>query len=81
MKMNLFSAALLASMVPGVAMALSTEPADSTVTEQSSSKEVKNRNVMLNASSADQPRQISVGLPSSLSATIFTDGLPESYNM
>lgn len=37
--MNLFSAALLASMVPGVAMALSTEPADSTVTEQSSSKE------------------------------------------
>lgn len=81
MKMNIFSAALLASMVPGVAMALPTEPADSTVTEQSSSKEVKNRNVMLNASSADQPRQISVGLPSSLSATIFTDGLPESYNM
>lgn len=34
--MNLFSAALLASMVPGVAMALPTEPADSadsTVTE------------------------------------------------
>ncbi len=37
--MNLFSAALLASMVSGVAMALPTEPADSTVTEQSSSKE------------------------------------------
>lgn len=31
--MNLFSAALLASMVLGVAMALPTEPADSTVTE------------------------------------------------
>lgn len=80
MRINLFSAALLASMVPGVTLALPAEPADSTVTEDSPSREVKNRNVMLNASSADQPRQISVGLPSSLSATIFTDGLPESYN-
>lgn len=33
-------------------------------------KEVKNRNVMLNASSDNQPRQISIGLPSSLSTTI-----------
>lgn len=39
-------------------------------------KEVKNRNVMLNASSDNQPRQISIGLPSSLSATIYEDGLP-----
>lgn len=43
-------------------------------------KEVKNRNVLLNASSADQPRQINIGLPSSLSATIFEDGLPVSYS-
>lgn len=34
-------------------------------------KEVKNRNVMLNASSDNQPRQISIGLPSSLSTTIM----------
>lgn len=34
-------------------------------------KDVKNRNVMLNASSDNQPRQISIGLPSSLSATIM----------
>lgn len=44
-------------------------------------KEVKNRNVMLNASSDNQPRQISIGLPSSLSATIYEDGLPVSYNI
>ncbi|MBW4760363.1 2,6-beta-D-fructofuranosidase [Prevotella denticola] len=41
----------------------------------SNSKEVKNRNVMLNASCADQPRQINVGLPSSLSPTIAEDGV------
>lgn len=44
-------------------------------------KEVKNRNVLLNASSDNQPRQISIGLPSSLSATIYEDGLPVSYAM
>lgn len=44
-------------------------------------KEVKNRNVMLNASSDNQPRQISIGLPSSLSATIYEDGIPVSYNI
>lgn len=44
-------------------------------------KDVKNRNVMLNASSDNQPRQISIGLPSSLSATIYEDGQPVSYNV
>ena len=42
-------------------------------------KEVKNRNVMLNASSDNQPRQISIGLPTSHSATIYEDGMPVSY--
>ena len=44
-------------------------------------KEVKNRNVMLNASSDNQPRQISIGLPENKSATIYEDGLPVSYSM
>lgn len=44
-------------------------------------KEVKNRNVMLNASSDNQPRQISIGLPSSLLTTIYEDGLPVSYGI
>lgn len=50
--------------------------ADSTETE---GKEVKNRNVMLNASSDNQPRQISIGLPSTLSTPIWEDGMPVSY--
>lgn len=45
------------------------------------SKEVENRNVMLNASSDNQPRQISIGLPSSLSAAIYEDGMPVSYSI
>ena len=35
-----------------------------------------NRNVLMNASSATQPRQISLGLPISGYAYIFEDGLP-----
>ncbi|MGI6231372.1 MAG: 2,6-beta-D-fructofuranosidase [Prevotella sp.] len=42
-------------------------------------KEEKNRNVMLNATATDQPRQINVGLPGTRSATIFEDGIPVSY--
>lgn len=42
-------------------------------------KEEKGRNVMLNASATDQPRQINVGLPGTKSATIFEDGIPVSY--
>lgn len=38
-----------------------------------------NRNVLMNASSATQPRQISLGLPISGYAYIFEDGLPVSY--
>lgn len=42
-------------------------------------KEVKNRNVMLNASADNQPRQISIGLPAEMSATIYEDGSPVSW--
>ena len=43
-------------------------------------KEVKNRNVMLNASADNQPRQISIGLPSEMSATIYENGSPIAWN-
>ena len=42
-------------------------------------KVVKNRNIMLNESSISQPRQISIGLPPTISSSIFEDGLPTSY--
>ena len=38
-----------------------------------------NRNVLMNAAYASQPRQISLGLPISGYAYIFEDGLPVSY--
>lgn len=43
-------------------------------------KEVKNRNVMLNASSSDNsPRSINIGLPLYVTTTLFEDGTPEAY--
>lgn len=74
-KQKYWALALMSCLLPVATYAQDVKK-DST---ESNSKEVKNRNVMLNASSADQPRQISIGLPSSLSATIFHNGLPESY--
>ena len=44
-----------------------------------STKEEKNRNVMLNASSDNQPRQISIGLPDGEAVDIFEDRTPVSY--
>lgn len=80
MKINhllpLFALSSLLTM-PGISYAQKKVVKDSV----SESKEVKNRNVLLNASADNQPRQISIGLPSSLSATIYEDGLPVSYAM
>lgn len=36
-----------------------------------SSKEEKNRNIMLNASDASKPREVSIGLPSSVGVRTF----------
>lgn len=76
MKTNqLFALLLASSIVPTTALAQEVAKKDTV----QNTKEVKNRNVLLNASSADQARQINIGLPSSLSAPIFEDGLPVSY--
>ena len=76
MKTNpLFALLLASSIMPTTALEQDVAKKDTV----QNTKEVKNRNVMLNASSADQPRQINIGLPSSLSAPIFEDGLPVSY--
>lgn len=49
-------------------------------TDSLPSKEEKNRNVMLNAADASKPREVSIGLPSSVGGTdIFEDGLPVVY--
>lgn len=41
--------------------------------------EGSNRNMLMNAASASQPRQISLGLPTDQNAYIYEDGLPVSY--
>lgn len=74
--MKLFPILLSAALVAPVASMAHELAAKDSVPQ---TKEVKNRNVMLNASSDNQPRQISIGLPSSLSAVIYEDGLPVSY--
>lgn len=69
---KLFSAAML--LTASTCVMAQEAATDSTV----NNKEVKNRNVMLNASADNQPRQISIGLPAEMSATIFEDGTPVS---
>ncbi len=46
--------------------------------EKSSSKEEGNRNVMLNAASANGPREIQIGLPSA-DVNVLENGLPVTY--
>ena len=71
---NLFASFLV--MTCGMSASYAqTAVADSTKTSSSGS----NRNLLLNAASASQPRQISLGLPTDLNAYIFEDGLPVSY--
>ncbi len=55
-------------------------PIDSIDNKKIESQEIKNKNVMLNASSATKPREMNIGLPSTVGGTeIFEDGLPVSY--
>lgn len=79
-KMGIYRIAALlfaCCFVPSASVAQDIEETDTTA---QNTKEVKNRNVMLNASSADKPRQINIGLPLGHSANIFEDGLPVSYS-
>lgn len=60
MKRNYYLPLLIAgSLLPGNLLAQDVIVKDSVL----NTKEEKNRNVMLNASATDQPRQINVGLP------------------
>lgn len=52
---------------------------DSTKVSSSSKKEEGNRNVMLNAASANGPREISIGLPGG-DVNVLENGLPVVYN-
>lgn len=65
------TAAMLLASVPAFAQ----EQEKITKDSVPNNKEVKNRNVLLNASADNQPRAINIGLPQATGATIFEDGL------
>lgn len=56
------------------------EPKDS-VLNLSVGNDGANRNMLMNAASASQPRQISMGVPTPSYTCIYEDGLPVSYYM
>ena len=61
-------------LVPTTALAQTEAKTDSVP----STREERNRNVMLNASNDREPRKISIGLPAQFASDIFEDGLPVS---
>ena len=67
--------ATLLSITTAIAAMAQDAVADSVVSTSGDS----NRNVLMNAASVSQPRQISLGLPISGHAYIYEDGLPVSY--
>ena len=75
MKLHPFPLIIGLSLYAGALIAQDTISRDSIP----STKEEKNRNVMLNASSDNQPRQISIGLPDGEAVDLFEDGTPVSY--
>ena len=75
MKLHPFPLIIGLSLYAGALIAQDTINRDSIPSTQ----EEKNRNVMLNASSDNQPRQISIGLPDGEAVDLFEDGTPVSY--
>lgn len=65
------AAMVLALMLANIPMAYAQE-------DESSSKEEGNRNVMLNAASANGPREIQIGLPSA-DVNVLENGMPVTY--
>lgn len=72
---------LLAVFILSSPFCLQAQDNDRDTTESGNTTNVRNRNVMLNASSDNRPRQISIGLPAAMSSFIWEDGLPVSYTI
>lgn len=72
--LNRFYALAMASIVAAAANAQ-----DDSSSSNNNSKEEGNRNVMLNASSANGPREIQIGLPSA-DVNVLENGLPVTFN-
>ena len=70
---------ILTTILLGITTSIGTIAQDAVTDTTKSTSGDSNRNVLMNASSASQPRQISLGLPISGYAYIYEDGLPVSY--
>lgn len=80
MKRFFFSAALLLAATTWIAPAMAQKKeVNDSIKVASKSKEEGNRNVMLNAASANGPREIQIGLPSA-DVNVLENGLPVVYN-
>lgn len=78
MKKKLFSYAILAVMLPTVtAVASGSVAMNDTLSNKKA--EASERNVMLNASDANKPREIQIGLPSE-DVNVYENGLPAVYS-
>lgn len=71
------TAAVLLALTCGSALAQE-QNASSKNDDSSNSKEEGNRNVMLNAASANGPREIQIGLPSA-DVNVLENGIPVTY--
>lgn len=78
MKANFFSHVMLAIMLP-VSSAITNQPVAVNDTINSKKAETSERNVMLNASDANKPREIQIGLPSE-DVNVYENGLPAVYS-
>lgn len=76
LKLKTFSFALLASASTGMYAQTHTE---NNSTNDSEPQKKEERNVMLNASDANKPREIQIGLPSE-DVTVYENGLPAVYS-
>ena len=72
------AAILLLGLTCGNAVAQEEKKSSEQPQTESSSKEEGNRNVMLNAASANGPREIQIGLPSA-DVNVLENGIPITY--
>ena len=72
------SAARMSTLLLFAAVAQMSMAQNTNTKDKSNSKEENNRNVMLNAASANGPREIQIGLPSA-DVNVLENGLPVTY--
>lgn len=78
MKVNLFSC-VMSAIFSFASSAMASNPVEVNDTISTKKSEGSERNVMLNASDANKPREIQIGLPSE-DVNVYENGLPAVYS-